>query len=125
MAKNNNLAPVSLSEERDALLEEQTRPTKPISASGIKKVARVHELKELMSPYLAEIEEIKGAIFKEMDNKGVDVLTRKGVEVVSRDKSTLENLDKNGLKASFPEIAIQFIVTKIVYRVNWKNRFTL
>jgi hypothetical protein len=60
-----------------------------------------------------------------MDNKGVDVLTRKGVEVVSRDMVTQENMDKNGLKTHFPEIAVQFIVERIIYRVNWKNPFHL
>jgi len=112
---------VTLSEEREAAKAEQKRPTAPISSSGLKKVQRVHELKELMAPYLAEIEMIKGDIFKEMDKRGVDVLTRKGVEIVSRDKVEGEEWDKKSLKAKFPEIVVQFVVEKISYRVNWKN----
>jgi Holliday junction resolvasome RuvABC ATP-dependent DNA helicase subunit len=116
---------VTLAEEKAAQVAEQTRPTKPISPSLLKKIQRVHEINELMAPYKAEIEEIRAAAFKEMDNKGVDVLTRKGVEVVSRDEVNQENLDKKELKAQFPEIAVQFIVTKVIYRINWKNRFTI
>lgn len=124
-AKTKNMKPVSLAEEAAAAKAEQKRPTKPISASGLKKVIEVHDLKEQMAPLQARIDQIKAEIFVEMDNKGVDVLTRKGVEIVSRDEVTQENLDKAGLKATFPEIAVQFIVTKIAYRVNWKNRFTI
>jgi hypothetical protein len=114
---------VTLAEEAAAALLEQKRETKPISAAGLKRVQRVHELKELMAPYLAEIEEHKGVIFKEMDKKGVNVLTRRGVEIVSRDEVTQENLDKKAFKAQFPEIAVQFIVEKVIFRVNWKNPF--
>jgi hypothetical protein len=123
MAKTKIAKNVTLAEEKAAALLEQKRETKPISAAGLKRVQRVHELKELMAPYLAEIEEHKGVIFKEMDKKGVDVLTRKGVEVVSRDMQTREDLNKADLKAQFPEIAVQFIVEKIIYRINWKNPF--
>ena len=123
MVKTNIAKNVTLAEEKAAALLEQKRPTKPISAAGLKRVQRVHELKELMAPYLAEIEEHKGVIFKEMDKKGVDVLTRKGVEIVSRDEVTQENLDKKALKSQFPEIAVQFIVEKVIFRVNWKNPF--
>ena len=123
MAKTKIGKHVSLAEEQAAAILEQKRPTKPISAAGLKRVQRVHELKEIMAPYLAEIEEHKGAIFKEMDKKGVDVLTRKNVEIVSRDMQTREDLNKSDLKAQFPEIAVQFIVEKIIYRVNWKNPF--
>jgi hypothetical protein len=114
---------VTLAEEKAAALLEQKRPTKPISAAGLKRVQRVHEIKEIMAPYLAEIEEHKVAIFKEMDKKGVDELTRKNVSVVSRDMQTREDLNKNDLKAAFPEIAVQFIVERIIYRINWKNPF--
>lgn len=114
---------VTLAEEAAAALLEQARETKPISAAGLKRVQRVHELKEQMAPLLAEIEEHKGVIFKEMDKKGVNVLTRRGVEIVSRDEVTQENLDKKAFKAQFPEIAVQFIVEKVIFRVNWKNPF--
>jgi hypothetical protein len=123
MAKTKIAKNVTLAEEKAAALLEQKRPTKPISAAGLKRVQRVHEIKEIMAPYLAEIEEHKVAIFKEMDKKGVDELTRKNVSVVSRDMQTREDLNKNDLKAQFPEIAVQFIVEKIIYRINWKNPF--
>lgn len=123
MAKTKAAKNVTLAEEKAAALLEQKRPTKPISAAGLKRVQRVHEIKEIMAPYLAEIEEHKVAIFKEMDKKGVDELTRKNVSVVSRDMQTREDLNKNDLKAAFPEIAVQFIVERIIYRINWKNPF--
>lgn len=114
---------VSLAEEKAAALLEQKRDTKPISAAGLKRVQRVHELKELMAPYLAEIEEHKGVIFKEMDKKGVNVLTRKGVEIVSRDRVEGEQWDRDSIRENFPEVVVKFVVEKISYRVNWKNRF--
>jgi len=114
---------VTLAEEKAAAILEQKRPTKPISVAGLKRVQRVHELKELMAPYLAEIEEHKGVIFKEMDKKEVDVLTRKGVEIVSRDLVQGEQWDRDGIKKNFPEIVVQFVVEKTSFRVNWKNPF--
>lgn len=123
MARTKSAKNVTLAEERAAALLEQKRPTKPISAAGLKRVQRVHELKELMAPYLAEIEEHKAVIFKEMDKKEVDVLTRKGVEIVSRDMVTGEQWDRDGIKKTFPEVVVQFVVEKVSYRVNWKNPF--
>lgn len=123
--KNQSTKPTSLAEEREAAKAEQKRPTKPISVSGLKKVQRVHELKELMAPYLAEIEEIKGQIFAEMDNKGVDVLTRKGVEIVARDEVEGEVWDRKSIKEKFPEVVVEFVVERTSYRINWKNPFRL
>lgn len=123
MAKTKNTANVTLAEEKAAAKAEQKRETKPISAAGLKRVQRVHEIKELMAPYLAEIELHKGAIYKEMDNKGVDVLTRKGVEIVSRDRVEGEEWDKKSIKDMFPEVVVQFVSEKITYRINWKNLF--
>lgn len=125
MAKNKNTANVTLAEEQAAAKAEQKRETAPISVSGLKKVQRVHELKELMAPYQAEIEKIKGEIFVEMDKRGVDVLTRKGVEIVSRDRVEGEEWDKKSIKDMFPEVVVQFVREKITYRVNWKNHFSL
>lgn len=116
---------VTLAEEKAAAKAEQKRESKPISVAGLKKVQRVHELKEEMAPKLAEIERIKGEIFQEMDNKDVDVLTRKGVEIVSRDKVEGEEWDKKSIKEKFPEVVISFVIEKISYRVNWKNPFHL
>lgn len=123
MARSKNAQNVTLAEEKAAAILEQKRPTKPISAAGLKRVQRVHEIKEIIAPYLAEIEEHKGVIYKEMDKKGVDVLTRKGVEIVSRDLVNGEDWDKKGLKQSFPEIVVQFVVERVSYRINWKNPF--
>lgn len=125
MAKtmNKNAKTVSLAEEAAAAKAEQKRPTKPISVSGLKKVQRVHEIKKILAPYEAEIAEIKAQIFLEMDNKGVDVLTRKGVEIVSRDEVEAEVWDKKSIKAKFPEVVVQFVVERVSFRVNWKNPF--
>lgn len=114
---------VTFAEEKAAADAEKKRETKPISAAGLKRVQRVHELKEIMAPYLAEIEEHRAKIFAEMDKQGVDVLTRRGVEVVSRDRVESEQWDKKGIAAKFPEIVVEFVKEKISYRVNWKNPF--
>jgi hypothetical protein len=114
---------VTLAEEKAAAKAEQKRESKPISPARLKDVQRVHELKELMAPFQAEIDEIKVRVFKEMDNKGVDVLTRKGVEIVSRDRVEGEEWDKKSIKDKFPEVVVQFVIEKISYRVNWKNPF--
>ena len=50
MIKNKSTKSVSLQEEKEAAKLEQKRETKPISASGLKKVQRVHEIKQLMAP---------------------------------------------------------------------------
>lgn len=114
---------VTLAEEKAAAKAEQKRESKPISPARLKDVQRVHELNEIMAPYKAEIEQIRGRVFKEMDNKGVDVLTRKGVEIVSRDRVEGEKWDKKGIAEKFPEVIVSFVVEAISYRVNWKNPF--
>lgn len=116
---------VTLAEEKAAAKAEQRRESKPISPARLKDVQRVHELNEIMAPYKAEIEQIRGRVFKEMDNKGVDVLTRKGVEIVSRDRVEGEKWDKKGIAEKFPEVIVSFVVEAISYRVNWKNPFHL
>lgn len=114
----------TLTEEREAALQEKSlKKTKPISASLLKKVQRVHELKKIMAPLLAEIEQIKVDAFKEMDNKGVDILTRKGVPVVSRDDSTSTSTDTKGLLHDYPEIAGLYIKKVPIKKINWKNEF--
>lgn len=105
--------------------EKPLRASKPISASLLKKVQRVHELKRHMAPMLAEIDQIKADVFKEMDNKGVDLLTRRGVEIVSRDDSTSTSTDSKGLMSDYPEIAALYISTKPIKKINWKNEFEL
>lgn len=122
MAKNKNLTSVTLSEEQAAALLEQARESATISPSGLKRVNRVHEIKAILAPFEAEIEEHKAAIFKEMDKKGVNVLkNRKGVEVVSRDEMTQEQWDRDGLRAEFPEVIAAFVVQITRFRINWKK----
>jgi phosphohistidine swiveling domain-containing protein len=112
---------VSLKEEKEAAELEKKRPTAAISTATFKRVQRVHELKEAMAPLLAEMEDHKIHVFKEMDKKGVDVLTRRNMEVVSRDETTSTSTDVKGLEHDFPEIAGLYIKKKKTYRVNWKN----
>lgn len=124
-AKSKIAQHVTLAEEKAAAKLEQKRESKPISPARLKDVQRVHEIKALMRPYEAEIDEIKARVYKEMDNKGVDVLTRKGVEIVSRDRVEGEAWDRESIKKKFPEVVIEFVVEKISYRINWKNPFSL
>jgi hypothetical protein len=121
MATNTNTKPVSLKEEQEAAKLEQPRESKPITPTNFKKVQRVHALKAIIAPYLAEIEEIKADIYAEMDRKGVDVLTRKGVECVSRDDFESTKTDSKALELDFPEIAALYVSHKTGKRVNWKN----
>lgn len=114
---------VTLAEEAAAAKAEQKRESKPISPARLKDVQRVHELNEIMAPMKAEIEAIRGRVFQEMDNKGVDVLTRKGVEIVSRDRVEGEKWDKKGIAEKFPEVVLTFVIDVISYRINWKNPF--
>ena len=123
MVKTNIAKNVTLAEEKAAALLEQKRESKPISPARLKDVQRVHEIKELMRPFEAEIDEIKARVYKEMDNKGVDVLTRKGVEVVSRHLVNGEAWDRDAIKKNFPEVVVQFVVERVSYRINWKNPF--
>lgn len=113
--------PVSLAEEAAAAKLEQIRDSKPISASLYKDVQRVHELKKIMRPMLAEIERIKAKAIKEMVNKGVDELTRKGIPVVSWDDSSSTTVDIKDIKATFPEIAAMYIHTNPIKSINWKK----
>lgn len=121
MTTTTNTKPVSLKEEAEAAQLEQPRPAKPITPTNFKKVQRVHALKALIAPHLAEIEKIKADIFAEMDKKGVDVLTRKGVECVSRDDFESVTADAKSLEKEFPEIAALYVKHKHGKRVNWKN----
>lgn len=111
--------------EIDAAVEQEkpvgAKATKPVSASLFKKIQRVHELKRLMAPMLAEIEEIKGSAFKEMDNKNVNILTRKGVEVVSRDTANSRSTNMDALFKDYPEIYSSYVTTKEIKKINWKN----
>lgn len=113
--------PVSLAEERAAAKLEQIRDTKPVSASLYKDIQRVHELKKLMRPMVAEIERIKAKAIKEMVNKGVDELTRKGIPVVSWDDTSSTSVDTDDIKNLFPEIAALYIHTKPTKAINWKK----
>lgn len=119
MTTTANTQPVSLKEEQEAAQLE--RPSKPITPTNFKKVQRVHALKALIAPHLAEIERIKADVFAEMDKKGVDVLTRKGVECVSRDDFEQVRADAKSLEKEFPEIAALYVKHVHGKRVNWKN----
>lgn len=119
--KSKHAKPVTIQEEIDAAKLEIIRPTKPISAGGMKRVNRAHELKRMLAPLEAELEVLKGEILREMDNKGVDVMTRKGIPVVSRDKAVRQDVPKDVLLEKYPEIAAEIIVTKTTYRINWKK----
>jgi hypothetical protein len=121
MTTTANTKPVSLKEEKEAAKEEQKRPSKPITPSNWKRVQRVHELKRLIAPLLAEIEENKAFVVKEMERKGVKVLTRNGVEVVSMDEYDSVKTDSKDLERDYPEIAAIYVHHSERERINWKK----
>src|SRR4029453_6931728 len=102
--------PTSLAEEAAARKLEEKRPTKPISVSGLKLVQHVHHNLTLMKRLKAENEATKLKIFREMDNKGVDVLTRQGVEIVSRDDFNLDatEFDVEKFEKDYPNLFKQY-----------------
>jgi uncharacterized protein YqfA (UPF0365 family) len=120
-----NVGPTTLAEEKAAAKAEEKRPTATITPSNFKRLNRVHELKAKKAELDAEIELHQAFIYKEMDRKGVDVLTKRNVEVVSRDQYTQVTTDWKSLEADFPEIANLYITKTKHKRVNWKKPFSL
>lgn len=120
--------PTSLAEEKAAAELEKKRPTKPISVSGLHKVQKVHHNNEKIKELKADNDQVKVEIYREMDNKGVDVLTRKGVEIVSRDDCNVDSteFDEDRFKNDYPNLYKQYLKKKTPYkRVNWKKLFGL
>lgn len=112
---------VSRQEEAEAALAEIVKESRPISVSGLKKVNRVHELKMRLAPLEAEIRMLQGEIVTEMENKGVDILTRKGIPVVSRDETTRRSVNYELLETKYPDAAEECLNTTTGYRMNWKK----
>lgn len=110
--------PVTKAEEKEAALKELAAP---ITKASFDKVQRVHEIKDLIAPYLAEIEAAQGFVYAEMDRKGVNTLTRNGVKVVSRNPQTRRTVDAGELMEDFPEIAGLYTKTTSFFRVDWKK----
>lgn len=121
MATKTNTKPVSLKEEKAAAKAEEKRPSKPITPTNWKRVQRVHELKRLMAPMLAEIKEHQLKVETEMERKGVKVLTRNGVEVVSLDEYDSVTVDRKDLENDFPEITAIYVHHTSKERINWKK----
>jgi hypothetical protein len=117
------VGPTTLAEEKAAAKLEEKRPTAAISPANFKRVNRVHELKAKKDEIDTEIDLHKSFIYKEMDRKGVDVLTKRNVEVVSRDNYTTVTVDWKALERDFPEVAHLYIKKSTNKRVNWKKLF--
>lgn len=113
--------PTSLAEERAAAKAEEKRPSKPITPTNWARIKEVHKLKAEIAEREAKIAGIKVEVYKEMDRKDVDVLTRNGVEVVSRDKYDNVQFDRVDFEKDYPEIAGIYVHHKDSYRVNWKK----
>lgn len=117
------VGPTTLAEEMAAAKAEEKRPTAPITPANFKRVNRVHELKAKRDEIEVEIKLHQSFVYKEMDRKGVDVLTKRGVEVVSRDPFTTVTVDHKALERDYPEIAKLYIKKTKGKRVNWKKLF--
>lgn len=123
-ARTNDMKPVSLAEEKAAAKEEQKRPTRAISHHNFLRWQHAHQIKEQIKPLEAELKVIQAHIYSEMDNKGVDVLTRKGVEVVSRDEVTgADQFDMPRFKLEHPMLYRKYYLGKKANykRINWKT----
>lgn len=119
--KATKVQPTTLAEEKAAAKAEEKRPSKPVTPTNWKRIQRVHELKRLMAPLQAEIDEIKAHVEAEMERKGVKVLTRNGVEVVSLDEYDSVKGDWKDLEKEFPEIAGLYVHHTERVRINWKK----
>ena len=121
---SNREKPTSLAEEWAARIAEQKRPTKPISSHGLLKWRQAHEIREQMKPLDAKLKEIQARLYKELDNKGVDVLTHQGIEIFSRDIVTgADQFDMVSFKRDHPRLWKKYYLGKKdnYYRVNWKT----
>jgi hypothetical protein len=117
------VGPTTLAEEKAAAKAEEKRPTAAITPANFKRVNRVHELKAKKEEIEVEIDLHKSFIYKEMDRKGVDVLTKRNVEVVSRDVFTTVTVNWKQLEKDFPEVAHLYITKNTNKRINWKKLF--
>lgn len=117
------VGPTTLAEEKAAAKAEQKRPTAAITPANFKRVNRVHELKAKRDEIEVEIKLHQSFVYKEMDRKGVDVLTKRGVEIVSRDDFTTVTVDWKQLEKDYPEVAHLYIKKTKSKRVNWKKLF--
>lgn len=119
-----NTKNVTLAEEKAAAKAEEKRPTRAISHHNFQRWQRAHQIKEQIKPLESELKVIQGHIYSEMDNKGVDVLTRKGVEVVSRDEVTgADQFDMDRFKKDHPNLYRKYYLGKKpnYKRINWKT----
>jgi predicted phage-related endonuclease len=115
---------VTLAEEKAAAKAEEKRPTKPISSHNFARWQHAHAIKEQIKPLEAQLKLIQGHIYSEMDNKGVDVLTRKGVEIVSRDEVTgADQFDMERFKKEHPNLYRKYYLGRKAnyFRINWKT----
>lgn len=117
------VGPTTLAEEKAAAKAEEKRPTAAITPANFKRVNRVHELKGKKEEIDVEIKLHQSFIYKEMDRKGVDVLTKRNVEVVSRDTYTTVTVNWKDLEKDYPEIAAMYVTKNTNKRVNWKKLF--
>lgn len=122
--KTVKVSPTTLAEEKAAAKAEEKRPTATITPANFKRVNRVHELKAKKEEIEVEIKLHQSFVYKEMDRKGVDVLTKRGVEIVSRDDYTTVTCDWRRLEKDHPRIAKLYITKTKSKRVNWKKLFS-
>lgn len=118
------MKPVSIAEELEAALLEQKRPTKPISHYNLLRWKKAHDLRSQIKVLEAQVKEIQGALYKELNNKGVDVFTHQGVEIFSRDEvSGADVFDLVKFKSDHPVLFKKYYRGKkdSFFRANWKK----
>lgn len=123
MIKATKEKPVSLEEEKAAALQEQERPTKPITPTGLKLLIRRAKNATQIKVLENENEETKVAVIKIMDKHGVDVLTYKGVPVVSRDDFNKDSyaFDEKSFAKDHPKLYKKYQTKKpVTKRMSWK-----
>lgn len=118
MTTTKNAANVTKAEEAKAAFEEGAAK---ITLSALKEVQRVHELKAIMAPMVAEIKAIQEKVLAEMVRKHVNKLTHNGVVVVENIITHPTKIDTTGLFTDYPELQAIYVTKTDGTRFDWKK----
>lgn len=124
MIKTKNAKNVSIKEEIEAAKLEQERPSRPMSSHNFTRWVQAHTIRNEISILEERLKGLQKHLYKELDNSGVDVLTRRGIVIFSRDwVDGNHDFDLEGLAKDHPDIFAQYYRgRKPKYpRVNWKK----
>lgn len=95
---------------------------------SMEKVHKAHRLQEILKERTEknkrikeEIEKIREELFRELDEKGTNILKENGKTIFSRSHCTVKSIDTSRLIKENPELAMKYQVSKKTWRANWKK----